>query len=410
MSTHASTLTDAPATRDREAVTLVGISVLARLPLAMFSISLLICVRELTGSFALAGLASGAYIVGRGISSPLLGRLVDRHGQPRVLVACAITSAVLLATFAALPNHVAPALPVVLACVIGMASPPLSAGVRTLLPLVVTDSSALNTAYTIEATALELTFIAGPPLALGLAAGISSRTPLLVGAIVLLTTTALFAAQPAARRRRIHADPPPGRAGTLHHPAVRALILILSAVGVVFGAVDVAVADAASSLHDIAATGPLLAVWGVGSLLGGILCARIGAVNRPSAVTGLVMLFAAAHAALVLGSHDLLVLGALLLIAGGAIAPATGAIYALAGRAVPSHVQTEAFAWLLSASATGASLGTAAAGALAQWAGPEAAFTLAALGGATAALTALFRRPTLHGAPSERQAATPAGS
>jgi MFS family permease len=396
MSTQSSTLIEKPAPLSREAVALVGISVLARLPLAMFSISLLICVRQLSGSFLLAGLASGAYIVGRGISSPVLGRLVDRHGQPRVLVACATTSAVLLAAFAALPAHVPAALLIALSCAIGMASPPLSACVRTLLPVIVSDSSALNTVYTLETSALELTFIAGPPLALGLAAGISSRTPLLAGAILLLGTTALFAAQPASRQRRSRTSTPAPRAGTLHYPAVRTLILILSAAGVVFGAVDVAVADTANSLHDIAATGPLLGVWGVGSLLGGILCTRSSSVNRSGVVTGLIIIFAAAHAALILGSHNLLALGGLLLIAGGTISPATGAIYALAGRVVPSCVQTEAFAWLLSASATGASLGTAAAGALAQCAGPQAAFALAAVAGGTAALAAIIRRSTLH--------------
>ncbi|MGH2871991.1 MAG: MFS transporter, partial [Solirubrobacteraceae bacterium] len=230
MSTDSSPVIETPAPLNRQAVALVGISVLARLPLAMFSISLLICVRELTGSFALAGLASGAYIVGRGVSSPVLGRLVDRHGQPRVLVACAAISAVLLATFAALPAHLPAVLPVALSCAIGMASPPLSACVRTLLPVIVGDSSALNTVYTLETTALELTFIAGPPLALGLAAGISGRTPLLAGAILLLVTTALFAAQPAARQRRSHTDTPATRAGTLYYPAVRTLLLILTAV------------------------------------------------------------------------------------------------------------------------------------------------------------------------------------
>jgi MFS family permease len=410
MSTQSSTLIDKPAPLNRQAVALVGISVLARLPLAMFSISLLICVRQLTGSFALAGLASGAYIVGRGISSPVLGRLVDRHGQPRVLVACATTSAVLLAAFAALPTHVPAALPVALSCAIGIASPPLSACVRTLLPVIVSDSSALNTVYTLETTALELTFIAGPPLALGLAAGISSRTPLLAGAILLLGTTALFAAQPASRQRRSRTSTPGPRAGTLHYPAVRTLILILSAVGIVFGAVDVAVADTASSMHDIAATGPLLGVWGVGSLLGGILCTRISSVNRSGAVTGLIIVFAAAHGTLILGSHNLLALGGLLLIAGGAISPATGAIYALAGRVVPSCVQTEAFAWLLSASATGASLGTAAAGVLAQAAGPQAAFALAAVAGGTAALAATIRRSTLHDELPDQPGVIPARS
>jgi MFS family permease len=378
------------------AVALVGLSVIARLPLAMFSISLLIYAHQLTGSFAVAGMASGAYIIGRGVSSPVLGRLVDPHGQPPVLRACAATSAVLLTAVAALPAGAPALLPVMLSCTIGIASPPLAACVRTLLPVIVSEPSALRNAYTLETTALELTFIAGPPLALGLAGGISSRAPLLAGAIILMATTALFAAQPAARQGRARRHTPIPRAGALHHPALRTLLLILAAVGIIFGAVDVAVAATASSFHDIAATGPLLGIWGVGSLLGGILSTRTAAINGPGAVTALIIILAVTHAALILGSHDLLALGGLLLIAGGAISPATGAIYALAGRVIPPETQTEAFGWLLSASATGASLGTATAGALAQSLGPQAGFALATIAGATAVLTAVTRGVTLN--------------
>jgi hypothetical protein len=42
---------------------LVGSSILARLPLAMFSIALLVHAQRLTGSFAVGGLVSGAYAI-----------------------------------------------------------------------------------------------------------------------------------------------------------------------------------------------------------------------------------------------------------------------------------------------------------------------------------------------------------
>jgi MFS family permease len=91
-------LTDTP-----RATALLVTSRVARLPLAMFSISLLVHVHRLAGSFAVAGAASGAYVIGRGLSSPLLGRLVDRHGQTTVLIGCAVASATLLVAVALLP-------------------------------------------------------------------------------------------------------------------------------------------------------------------------------------------------------------------------------------------------------------------------------------------------------------------
>ena len=256
------------------AATLLATSVVARLPLAMFSISLLIHVHRLTGSFAIAGAASGAYVIGRGLTSPLLGRLVDQHGQTPVLISCATGSALLLVAVALLPASAPAALAVVLCGMIGTVSPPLAACMRALLPVIVTDPRALNAAYTLETTALELTFIAGPPLALGLATSLSTRASLLAGAIILLIATGAFAAQPAARHWQGDNGLSPRSAGALRSPAIRTLALILGAVGIIFGAVDVAVAATASTLHAIGDTGPLLGIWGLGSLLGGVIATR----------------------------------------------------------------------------------------------------------------------------------------
>lgn len=128
-------------TDTRSGAALLVTSLVARLPLAMFSISLLIRisllihVHRVTGSFAVAGAASGAYVIGRGLTSPLLGRLVDRHGQTAVLIACATASAILLVAVALLPASAPNPLVVVLSATIGTVSPPLAACVRALIPL-----------------------------------------------------------------------------------------------------------------------------------------------------------------------------------------------------------------------------------------------------------------------------------
>ena len=58
---------------------LLASSILARLPLAMFGIELLVHAQRLTGSFAVAGLVSGAYAISRALAAPFVGRLVDRE-------------------------------------------------------------------------------------------------------------------------------------------------------------------------------------------------------------------------------------------------------------------------------------------------------------------------------------------
>ncbi len=70
---------------------------------------------------------------------------------------------------------------------------------RTLLPVVLLDRDAVQAAYAVDASASELTWICGPPLALGLGVIWSTSAALVAGGFVLLVRTPAFAAQPASR-------------------------------------------------------------------------------------------------------------------------------------------------------------------------------------------------------------------
>ena len=83
----------------------------------------------------------------------------------------------------------------------------------------------------------------------------------------------------------------------------------------------------------------------------------------------------------------------MLLVAGAAIAPTYACVYAMVDRAAPAGTVTEAFAWLATAAGVGAAVGAAAAGALADHAGPQAAFALAGAAGAVAVLVTCCARP-----------------
>lgn len=373
-------------------------SLAARLPLAMFGIALLVHSQRITGSFAIAGLVTGAYSIARGAGAPVLGRLVDRRGQTVVLLASALASAALLFVVALLPASAPPAVLVVLAAGIGVCTPPLAACVRTLLPEVLADPEQLRAAYAFESTALELTFIFGPALALGLGALWSTRAALAVSGAVLLAATATFAAQPASRRWRPASDRPRVRGGSMRAPTIRALVLIFLGTGAVFGAVDVGVTSATKALGNTAAAGPLLALWGVGSMLGGLAATRLGGgARRSGGLTFLLAGLALGHGALALTTGSVPALGAVILLAGATIAPTYATVYAIAGSAAPAGATTEAFAWLLTAGSTGSSAGAAAAGALAQSAGPTAAFLFAGCVGVFSVLVSLVRARALEG-------------
>jgi predicted MFS family arabinose efflux permease len=378
------------------ALRLFVLSLVARLPLTMLSIALLLHAQHLTGSFAAAGVVSGAYAVSVGVGGPVLGQLVDRRGQTSTLVVSSFASAALLVGVASLPAGAPFGVLAGLAAAIGLATPPLGACLRTLFGGLLPDARTLRAAYAVDASASELTWVAGPPLALGLGALISTGAALLFAAVVLLAATAAFAAQPASRAWRPEQAGGRARGGSLRSPAMRTLVLVLAAVGTLFGAVEVAIAAAADGLGSAAAAGPLLGVWGAGSLAGGLLAVRLGGGAQGARGLALVLGgLTAGHLLLVPAAGSILALGAVLAVAGAAIAPTYATAYAMVEQAAPSGTATEAFAWLATAVAVGAAAGAATGGALADGAGPAAAFALAGGAGAIALLATTLRSSTL---------------
>src|ERR1700754_219347 len=61
-------------------------SVLARMPIAMVGLSLLLYVQRQTGSFAIAGMVSAGTLVGVAVGSVIQGRIMDRLGPTRPLL------------------------------------------------------------------------------------------------------------------------------------------------------------------------------------------------------------------------------------------------------------------------------------------------------------------------------------
>jgi predicted MFS family arabinose efflux permease len=356
----------------------------------MFSVGLLVHAQARTGSFAVAGVVSGVYAVGGAIAAPVLGRLIDRRGQTAVLVASSAVSAAMLIAIGVLPKGVAPPALVLLAGAAGLFTPPLEACVRTLLPGLVSGASELDALFALEATVLELTFVFGPPLALAIGACLSTGMALIMGAVALAVGTVVFSLQPASRRWRPQRDLGVSAAGALRSRAIRSLVAIELATGVVFGATEVGVTATAKHLASAAAAAPLLGLWGAGSLVGGLIATRRG--GSATGFRGLAVLLTALallHGGLLVGTGSLFAMGAIIILAGATIAPAEASVYALASQAASGGAATEAFSWLFTAATTGGAVGAAGAGMLIQQSGATAAFALAGAAGSVAALVAI---------------------
>jgi len=56
-------------------------SLLARLPIGINGLAIVLLLRAETGSFAIAGAAAGALALGTGVAAPFAARLVDSGGR-----------------------------------------------------------------------------------------------------------------------------------------------------------------------------------------------------------------------------------------------------------------------------------------------------------------------------------------
>jgi len=175
-------------------LTLAISSVLARLPVGMAALGLVLYVRHETGSFAAAGAAAAGFTVGIGLTAPLLGRFVDSHGRV-TLVPAAIVSAIGLTGVVALGSAGAATwLLVASSCLAGIGTPPIGGVFRHRLPELI-DATDLPTAFAVDSILIEAFFITGPLLAGGFAAIAGPAEGLIAAAVFGLVGTAWFALQ-----------------------------------------------------------------------------------------------------------------------------------------------------------------------------------------------------------------------
>lgn len=379
----------------RPVIRLFLIAIVARTPYAAISLLLIVRTKELTGSYAASGLVVAGLSIAIATTSPWVGRMVDRRGQTAVLRATVAVSTSALVTFALLPHGTPLWALVACAAVAGAATPPIGACMRTLYGTLL-DGDRLHRVYALESAALEITYIAGPVLMLAIASVTSTGTAVIIAGATLAAGTLVFAATRESRAwRGASRGATARRGGAWRSPGMQTIIVAIGLAGATFGAIEVAVPAACQAAGATGATGPLLAVWGLGSMLGGLLAARAGA--PADAARWLAILLAA----LGLGDLALVPVGSpgglapILLVAGAAIAPLLGTAYSLVDRVAPGDGQTEAFAWLTTAIAIGLAGGSALAGVLVEAAGPGGGFATAASLGLLACVLTTARRASL---------------
>lgn len=372
-------------------------ALVGRLPVGIFSLAIVLVVRRQTGSFGDAGGAGAAFALGAGVIAPLQGRLIDRYGQPMVLVPSALVNAVALGELVLAAHRRMPdGLLILLAGIAGAAMPPLAACMRShWAALFAGDDDARGTAYSLESVVNEIVFVAGPAVTALLVALWSSTAALLIAAGLSLLGTLAFAATPLARRWRGEVAPR-SAAGALGAPGIRTLVLAVVPTGVAFGALEIAMpAFSVAHGHRGSVAGVLLSAMALGSVVGGLWSG--GRRWSQRAAVRFLRMQAAFTAGLLplLVANSLVAMGLAMALAGLALAPSAAAGYLLIDQMAPAGTATEAYTWLVTANVTGTAIGAALAGLLVQHAGVRWALVLACGGPALGMVLALLRRRSL---------------
>ncbi|MFE3037650.1 MFS transporter [Streptomyces canus] len=368
----------APGSRTFSAAGFVG-----RMPLSMMGIGVVTMISQLTGRYGLAGSLSATIALAAAVIGPQVSRLVDRHGQRRVLrpatlVALVASAGMLLAAHFSWPDWV------LFVCAVGIGSvPSLGAMIRARWAALYRGTPQLHTAYSFESVIDEVCFIFGPIISIGLStAWFPEAGPLLAAcflAVGVFWLTAQRATEPAP-----HPRGQDGGRTALRAPGLQVLVATFVATGAIFGAVDVVTVAFADEQGHKGAASLVLALYAAGSCVAGLVFGLLHFGGRPEPrwLLGICAMAVSMIPLLLVGNLPFLAVA--LFVAGLSIAPTMITTMSLIEQHVPRAQLTEGMTWISTGLAVGVALGSSVAGWVIDAAGARAGYGVPAVSGAVA--------------------------
>ncbi len=372
-------------------------SLLARMPIAMIGLSLLLYVQRETGSFATAGLVSAGTLVGVATGAVVQGRVMDRLGPTRPLLAVVGMFALsITAVVTAVETRQADIVMVLLGAAVGLSEPQVGAASRALWTTLLPPGPTRNAAYAYEAISMETFFILGPALAGVLVIAPWGGTGVAAGAICMVIGSIGFALSPAVRRVRPARDASArDLLGALASPGMRTVALASFGFGLTVGFVEVAVPASATEAGHPSLGGLMLAMFSLTSVAFGLFYA-VHPWPKPMhlRLPVLLGLFALLIAPMAIPG-GLLWLTIALLMAGIWITPQATAHSMAIELVAPRGTTTEAFGWIVTAVTLGLAAGHSTSGYLVEHVGIPAAFLASSASGLVVTAVLWARRGTL---------------
>ncbi|MER6496655.1 MFS transporter [Streptomyces griseorubiginosus] len=368
----------APGSKGFSAAGLVG-----RMPLSMMGIGVVTMVSQLSGRYGLAGSLSATIALAAAVIGPQISRLVDQHGQrkvlrPATLVALTAAAGLLLAAHFGWPDWT------LFVCAVGIgAVPSLGAMIRARWAALYRDTPQLHTAYSFESVVDEVCFIFGPIISIGLStAWFPEAGPLLAAcflAIGVFWLTAQRATEPAPHPRTGQ-----GGGSALRSPGLQVLVATFVATGTIFGAVDVVTVAFADEQGHKGAASVVLALYAAGSCVAGLVFGLLRLPGAPERrwLLGICAMAVSMIPLLLVGNLPFLAVA--LFVAGLSIAPTMITTMSLIEQHVPRAHLTEGMTWISTGLAVGVALGSSVAGWVIDAAGARSGYGVPAVAGAVA--------------------------
>ncbi|MGI8406321.1 MAG: MFS transporter [Thermomicrobiales bacterium] len=382
---------------------------IGRIPLAMRAMGCILLVQLITGSYAMAGLVGAVETLVGAVAAPRIGRIADRYGERTILIwgtlvqAVGIIGLVLSAHFGA---HIV--LMSVSAAMVGSSSVPFGSLSRARWTNLLGTGPTLERAYSMESMADEMGFVIGPLLVVPLCVEVDPAAGILVAMLFSIAAALMMMRQPGIQGhggKEVRLSPTHASSdkhgSVIAIPGVRVVVAILFAVGFVFGAVDIMIVAFAREHGSPGATSVLAALFAFGSFIGAAL---YGVINWKSTVDQrfkIAIWWLALGTIPVVLANSLVFMGVAGIFIGLSISPALIAAKTVIEHLSPRAALTEAFAWLGSALATGAALGSMISGYFLDHISLRAGQSLGLIGGIGAAVAVAIWAPYLRPKPRE---------
>ncbi|MBK7721720.1 MAG: MFS transporter [Austwickia sp.] len=256
--------------------TAVLLGVASRMP--MFAGGVLITLHVVTGlgrGYAQAGVVTMAYTTAVAVAGPWRGRVLDRRGLRRAV----LPSLILMTLCWSVAPFVEYAALLALAIVAGLVNPPVFAIVRQAM-MTAASPEDRRTALSLDAVAVEVSFMIGPLLAVWAATTFPTSWSLyVVQMLAVAAAAALWVADPPLTRGDEPAQPQaraPARSWA--GPSFWATCLLAGTSTVVLTGTDLGLIAGLREIEQTPMLGPVLSVWGWAPRWVG--CGTAGAAGR----------------------------------------------------------------------------------------------------------------------------------